>query len=175
MGPDQMIRQRGSVRNLTFYYPVNRQIQHQTVAYCLTEAGDAHSPLLVSEGHAVKQIFERTICKGINLRIESMISLYVTNDVFEQDQYQVKVVSSPSCPARTAPTVGKQRQVELGRKATACRWRIEGSSAAVGEGQNHDVRRFRGQPPVHFRKVGDAGRISTTTSNAGPKWQQALL
>jgi hypothetical protein len=49
------------LRESTLYYFVNRSIRHQTLICCISAAGDAHCPLLVSHNRAVRRVFDEGI------------------------------------------------------------------------------------------------------------------
>jgi hypothetical protein len=45
----------------TLHYPVSRKIRHQTFVCCLTAAGDAYCPLVLSAHPAARDVFQRQI------------------------------------------------------------------------------------------------------------------
>jgi hypothetical protein len=71
-------------RETTLHYPASRKIRHQTLVCCVTAAGDAYCPLLVSSDPAAQAVFEHQILDGIDFRIEISPSSYVTTEIFER-------------------------------------------------------------------------------------------
>jgi hypothetical protein len=51
---------------------------------CVTAAGDAYCPLLVSSDPAARAVFEHQIRDGIDLQIEIIPSPYVNAEIFEK-------------------------------------------------------------------------------------------
>jgi hypothetical protein len=70
------------VRNATLHYPIDRRIRHQTLICCITAAGDAYCPLLMSADRSVRQVFDLGVRDGIDLKIEIAASPYVTQELF---------------------------------------------------------------------------------------------
>jgi hypothetical protein len=68
----------------TLLYPTSRKIRYETLMCCVTGAGDAYSPLLVSAQPVAREVFQHQIRDGIDLQIEIAHSLYVTSDIFER-------------------------------------------------------------------------------------------
>jgi hypothetical protein len=54
-------------REMTLHYPASLKIRHQTLVCCVTAAGDAYCPLLVSSDPAARAVFEHRIRDGIQL------------------------------------------------------------------------------------------------------------
>jgi hypothetical protein len=52
------------VRNIALHYPIDRGIRHQTLLCCITAAGDAYSPLLVSADGSVMQVLTQEYGMG---------------------------------------------------------------------------------------------------------------
>jgi hypothetical protein len=73
-----------AAQHTTLHYPVNRQIRHQTLVCCVTAAGDAYCPLLVSADPHVIDVFDTGIRNGIDLKIEISHSPYVNQQLFEK-------------------------------------------------------------------------------------------
>jgi hypothetical protein len=71
-------------RETTLDYRASRKIRHQTLVCCVTAAGDAHYPLLVSSDPATRAVFEHQIRDGIDLQIEIRPSPYVNAEIFER-------------------------------------------------------------------------------------------
>jgi hypothetical protein len=71
-------------REITLHYPASQKIRHQTLVCCVTDAGDAYSPLLVSSDPAARAVFEYQIRDGIDFRIEINPSPYVNAEIFER-------------------------------------------------------------------------------------------
>jgi hypothetical protein len=71
-------------RETTLHYHENRKIRHQTLNSCVTAAGDAYYPLLVSSGPAAWAVFEHQVRDGIDLQIELSPSPYVNAERFER-------------------------------------------------------------------------------------------
>jgi hypothetical protein len=65
------------------HYPINRAIRRQTLICCITAAGDAYCPLLVTTDHSARQGFNHGPRDGIDLKIEIARSAYVTKEIFE--------------------------------------------------------------------------------------------
>jgi hypothetical protein len=65
------------------HYPVNRAIRHQSLICCITAAGDAHCPLLVSREPSITQGFNHRHRGGIDLKIQIAKSAYVAKEIFE--------------------------------------------------------------------------------------------
>jgi hypothetical protein len=65
------------------HYPVNRAIRYQSLIYCITAAGDAYCPLLVSTKPSITQVFNHAPRDGIDLQIQIAKSAYVTKEIFE--------------------------------------------------------------------------------------------
>jgi hypothetical protein len=70
------------LRESTLRYPVNRSICHQTFICCISVAGDAHCPLLVSFNPAVRRVLDEGIREGTDLRIAIRQSAYVNSEIF---------------------------------------------------------------------------------------------
>jgi hypothetical protein len=66
------------VKNATLHYPVDRGIRRQTLVCCVTAAGDAYYPRLVSGDRSATQIFDTAVRDGIDLKIEIASSPSVT-------------------------------------------------------------------------------------------------
>jgi hypothetical protein len=71
-------------KNRTLHYPVDRGIRHQTQVACVTAAGDAYCPLLVSGDPHVMQVFQTGVRDGIDLKVEIASSPHVTQAIFER-------------------------------------------------------------------------------------------
>jgi hypothetical protein len=69
---------------MTLYYPASRNIRHQTLVSCVTAAGDAYCPLLVSSDPAARAVFEHQIRDGIDFQIEISLSPYVNAEIFQR-------------------------------------------------------------------------------------------
>jgi hypothetical protein len=54
-------------RGTTLYYSGSRKIRHQTLDCCVTAAGDAYCPLLISAHAAARDAFQHQIRDGIDL------------------------------------------------------------------------------------------------------------
>jgi hypothetical protein len=70
--------------NTSLHYPVDRKIRHQTLICCITAAGDAYCPLLVSADPHMTEVFRTGVRDGIDLKIEIASSPYVTQAIFEK-------------------------------------------------------------------------------------------
>jgi hypothetical protein len=71
-------------RETTLHYLASRKIRHQTLVCCVTAAGDAYCPLLVSSDAAARAVFGHQIRDGINFQIEISHSPYVNAEIFER-------------------------------------------------------------------------------------------
>jgi hypothetical protein len=71
-------------RETTLHYPASRKIRHQTLVCCVTAAGDAYCPLLVSSDPAARAVLERQIRDGIDLQIKVSPSPYLNAEIFER-------------------------------------------------------------------------------------------
>jgi hypothetical protein len=95
-------------RAVTLHYPANRQIRHQTLVCCVTAAGDAYCPLLLSAQAVARDVFHHRIREGIDLRIEIAASPYVTSEIFEKyvDTVLIQAVEAnrqrPGCAMKPA-------------------------------------------------------------------------
>jgi hypothetical protein len=67
----------------TLHYSRSRTIRYQTLLCCVTAAGDAYFPLLVSAQPVAREAFQHQIRDGNNLQIEIAHSPYVTSEIFE--------------------------------------------------------------------------------------------
>jgi hypothetical protein len=67
-------------RETTLHYPASRKIRHQTLVCCVTAAGDAYCPLLVSSDPAARAIFKHQIRDGIEISPWP----YVNAEIFER-------------------------------------------------------------------------------------------
>jgi hypothetical protein len=72
------------INNVTLHYPVDRGIRHQTLFCCVTAAGHAYCPLLVSADQSVRQLFKTGVRDGIDLKVEIASSPYVTQVIFNK-------------------------------------------------------------------------------------------
>jgi hypothetical protein len=73
----------------TLHCPKNRKIRDQTLLRCVTAAGDAYCPLLVSAQPVAREVFEYQIRDGIDLEIEITHSPYVTSEILIMFQSQL--------------------------------------------------------------------------------------
>jgi hypothetical protein len=116
---------------MTLHYPVDREIRHQTLIGCVTAAGDAYCPLLLSADQSVRQIFETGVRDGIDLKVEIPSSPYVTQAIFNKhiDEVLIPAVISnrglPICNDQPAILFGDNSSTHcsgevLGKLAT-CR------------------------------------------------------
>jgi hypothetical protein len=71
-------------REMTLHYTVSRKIRHQTLVCCVTAAGDAYCPLLVSSNRAARAVFEHQFRDGIHLQIEISLLSDVNAEMFER-------------------------------------------------------------------------------------------
>jgi hypothetical protein len=71
-------------KETTLYYSASWNISHQTFACCVTAAGDAYCPLLVSSDPALLPLFEHQIRDGIDFQIEIIPSPCVNAEIFEK-------------------------------------------------------------------------------------------
>jgi hypothetical protein len=71
-------------RETTLHYSASRKIRHQTLVCCVTAAGDAYCPLLVSSDPAPRAVFGHQMREGIDLQIEINPSPYVNGEIFEK-------------------------------------------------------------------------------------------
>jgi hypothetical protein len=63
----------------TLHCPTSCEIRHQTLMYCVTAAGDAYCPLLVSAQPVAREAFQHQIRDVIDLQIEIAHSPDVTS------------------------------------------------------------------------------------------------
>jgi hypothetical protein len=70
------------VQRTTLHYPACRKIRHHTLIRCVTAAGDAYCPLLISAQAAARDVFQHEIRDGIDLHIEIAPSPDVTSKIF---------------------------------------------------------------------------------------------
>jgi hypothetical protein len=95
-------------RETTLLYPASRKIRHQTLICCVTAAGDAYCPLLVSSDPATRAVFEHQIRDGIDLQIEISPPPYVNAEIFERyaDTVLIQAVEAnrqlPGCDRKTS-------------------------------------------------------------------------
>jgi hypothetical protein len=87
---------RRSAQGIALYYPVNTSIRHQTLVCCITPAGDAYCPLLVTSDGSARHIFNHGPRDRIDLPVEIAASLYVTPEIFESylDEIVIPAVES---------------------------------------------------------------------------------
>jgi hypothetical protein len=71
-------------RETTLHYPASRKIRHRTLVCCVTAAGDAYCPLLVSSDPAARAACKHQIRDGIDLQIEISHSPYVNVEICER-------------------------------------------------------------------------------------------
>jgi hypothetical protein len=71
-------------RTTTLHYPASRKIRHQTLVCCVTAAGDAYCPLLISAQATARDVFRHQIRDRIDLQIEIAPSPYVTSEIFQR-------------------------------------------------------------------------------------------
>jgi hypothetical protein len=96
-------------RETTLHCPASRKICRQTLICCVTAAGDAYCPLLVSSDPATRAVFEDQIRDGIDLQIEISSSPYVNAEIIER---YVDTVLIPALEAdRQLPGCDKKRAI----------------------------------------------------------------
>jgi hypothetical protein len=83
-------------KETTPHYPASRKIRRQTLVYCVTAAGDAYCPLLVSSDRETRAVFEHQIRERIALQIEINPSPYVNAEIFER---YVDIILISTCEA----------------------------------------------------------------------------
>jgi hypothetical protein len=88
-------------RNSTPCYPINREIRHQTLIFCIIAAGDAYCRPLVSPDPAVRQVFDQGVGENIDLRIDIAPSPCANAEIF--DHY---------CDTVLIPVVASTREIE---------------------------------------------------------------
>jgi hypothetical protein len=71
-------------RETTLHYPASPKTRRQTLICCVTAAGDAYCPLIVSPDPATLAVFEHQMRDGTDLQIEISLWPYVNAEIFKR-------------------------------------------------------------------------------------------
>jgi hypothetical protein len=94
-------------RAITLHYPINQHIRHQSLICCVTAAGNAYCPFLVSSDPSGTPIFEHGVRDGIDFGVKISPSSYVRQALSEKS---VDAVPIPALESnRKLPGCEKKR------------------------------------------------------------------